>query len=136
MCSISCVAYAAKALSKGEVRGKKVIEIGACDINGSIKSVIEFLRPIEYIGVDVQKGPGVDIVCNAENLVEIFGKESFDVVVSIELLEHVRDWRKRAFYLITYAIWHRHKRENSKSLRLANKKGDEKVYAGSNKKSR
>jgi SAM-dependent methyltransferase len=94
MCTISVLTYGVKVLSKEEVRGKRVIEVGSYEVNGSLRTLIELWKPVKYVGVDIKKGPGVDIVCNAENLVEKFGKESFDVVVSTELLEHVRDWRK------------------------------------------
>jgi 2-polyprenyl-3-methyl-5-hydroxy-6-metoxy-1,4-benzoquinol methylase len=32
-------------------------------------------------------------VVNAENLVKEFGKNSFDVVISTEMLEHVVEWK-------------------------------------------
>ncbi|MGC9069640.1 MAG: class I SAM-dependent methyltransferase, partial [Thermoprotei archaeon] len=49
--------------------------------------------PKEYIGVDIEPGKFVDVVLPAERLVEHFGPESFDVVISTETLEHVQDWR-------------------------------------------
>jgi len=81
-------------LSKEEIQGKTVIEIGSYDVNGSLRLYVQSLSPSEYIGVDIKKGPGVDVVCDAENIVDKFGKEAFDVVISTELLEHVRNWRK------------------------------------------
>ena len=38
-------------------------------------------------------GKYVDSIVPAERLVEEFGEESFDILVSTELLEHVSDWR-------------------------------------------
>lgn len=94
MCHTSCILFGAKSLRKEEIEGKKVLEVGSYYKNGSIREVIESWNPSEYIGVDLIKGPGVDLICNAENLIEKFGKESFDVVITTELLEHVKDWKK------------------------------------------
>ena len=94
MCHVSCIIFGAKNLAKEEIKGKRVIEVGSYDVNGSLRPIIESWQPAEYIGVDIERGPGVDIICNAEDIVEKFGKESFDIVISTELLEHVRDWRK------------------------------------------
>jgi SAM-dependent methyltransferase len=52
-----------------------------------------FCKPREYIGVDIEPGKYVDVVLPAERLVDYFGPESFDVVVSTEVIEHVLDWR-------------------------------------------
>jgi len=93
MCNASCVIFGATSLTKEEVEGKKIIEVGSFDVNGSLRPIIELWKPASYIGVDIQAGPGVDVVCRAETIVDAFGKESFDVVISTELLEHVREWR-------------------------------------------
>lgn len=94
MCHVSCIVFGVKNLTKEEIDGKKVIEIGSYDVNGSIRPIIESWKPAKYIGVDIKEGPGVDVVCDAEKILEKFGKESFDVVISTELLEHVKEWRK------------------------------------------
>ena len=80
---------------KKEFENKRILEVGSKYVNGSVRPLIEkFFNPEEYIGVDIEKGKFVDIVCDAENLVDYFGKETFDVVISTEVLEHVKDWRK------------------------------------------
>jgi len=38
--------------------------------------------------------PGVNVICDAEHLVEHFGSDAFDVIVSTEMLEHTRNWRE------------------------------------------
>ena len=94
MCHISCIVFGAKSLNRTEVEGKKVIELGSYDMNGSLRPILESWAPVEYVGIDIMEGSGVDMVCGAEEVLEKFGKESFDVVISTELLEHVKDWRK------------------------------------------
>ena len=74
MCNVDCIRWGAKNLTKEEIKGKTVIEVGSYDVNGSLRYIVELLEPAEYMGTDVMKGPGVDIICPAENLVERFGK--------------------------------------------------------------
>jgi SAM-dependent methyltransferase len=94
MCNVACVVFGAKSIAPEEVRGKRVIEVGAYDVNGTLRPILEAWGPAAYVGVDLMPGPGVDEVCEAEQLVERFGPESFDLVVSTEMVEHVRDWRR------------------------------------------
>ncbi len=70
-----------------------MLEVGSSDVNGGVRSLLESWRPSEYVGIDIAPGPGVDIVCPAEQLRERFGPDRFDIVVSTEMLEHGRDWR-------------------------------------------
>lgn len=68
-----------------------VLEVGSYNVNGSVRGIGE---PISrsYLGVDIQEGPSVDRIVNAEALIDTFGAESFDVVISTEMLEHVENW--------------------------------------------
>jgi SAM-dependent methyltransferase len=94
MPGVSAIVFAAKNLDKSEIKGKRVIDVGSYDFNGSIRPLIESWEPAEYIGVDILDGASVDVVCNADDLVDKFGKESFDVVLSLEMLEHSRNWKR------------------------------------------
>ena len=77
-----------------EFNGKRVLEVGSKFVNGSVRPLIErFCKPEEYIGVDIESGKYVDIVLPVEKIVEHFGVEYFDAVISTETLEHVLDWR-------------------------------------------
>lgn len=93
MCHQDCINFAKKNFRVEEIKNKSVIEVGSANHNGSVREFIEFLDPYRYIGVDIQDVSGVDVVCNAENLVDYFGQESFDVLISTEMLEHVRNWQ-------------------------------------------
>lgn len=94
MCTVNCVLFGAVHLQRDEIRGKSVLEIGSCDVNGSLRRILESYGPAEYVGVDIQEGPGVDVICDAADVLDRFGPERFDVVVSTEMIEHARDWRK------------------------------------------
>jgi SAM-dependent methyltransferase len=94
MCSPWDLETVKNALAPGDVRGKRVLEVGSLDVNGSVRSDIVALGPADYVGIDIRPGPGVDVVGDAGDLVEKFGENAFDVVISTELLEHARDWRR------------------------------------------
>jgi SAM-dependent methyltransferase len=93
MCTVSCLAFGARTLQREHIEGRRVLEVGARDVNGSLRSIFGFYEPEAYVGVDIEAGPGVDVICDATDLVERFGEESFDVVIATEVLEHVRHWR-------------------------------------------
>jgi len=77
-----------------EFRNRRILEVGSKNVNGSVRPLIErFCSPKEYVGIDIENGKYVDVVLPAEKVLEHFGEESFDVVISTELLEHVKDWR-------------------------------------------
>ena len=93
MCSPEGIIFGALNLSEKEVKGKRIIEIGSRNVNGSVREILESYKPSEYIGVDIIRGDKVDMICRAENLVKKFGKNSFDIVISTELLEHTENWK-------------------------------------------
>lgn len=62
---------------------KRVIDIGAGDINGNNRYLFE---NSEFIGVDVVPAPNVDLVSMAKDIPESIGQ--FDVVISSECFEH------------------------------------------------
>ena len=93
MCNKSCYNFGETQLRAEDIRGKKVLEIGSRDVNGSLRRMIEKFEPASYTGIDIEAGPGVDEICSVFEIVDRYGKNSFDLVVSTEMLEHIRDWR-------------------------------------------
>lgn len=63
--------------------GVKVLDIGSFDVNGNEKFLFE---NSEFYGLDLQEGPGVDIVCSAH---EYNAPDQFyDTIISCECWEH------------------------------------------------
>jgi SAM-dependent methyltransferase len=62
-----------------------VLELGSYSRNGSVRPLFPGAA---YVGVDVEAGPGVDIVADVATLAV---EPRFDVVVSTETLEHLED---------------------------------------------
>lgn len=77
-------------LTDDEVRGLSVAEAGSLDVNGSVRGYISALGCRSYVGTDMRRGPGVDVVLPAERLPEL---GQFGMVVSTEMLEHAEDWQ-------------------------------------------
>ena len=71
----------------GYFKNTKVLEIGSLNINGSVRS---FFEGCDYIGIDLEEGPGVDIVCAGQDFQAPL--QSFDVVCSLECFEHNPFW--------------------------------------------
>ena len=94
MCNDSCLEFGRRMLRQKDIHGKRVLEVGSLDVNGTMRPLIETHGPSEYVGVDIEMGPNVDVVCQAEDLVDRFGEGAFEVVTSTEMLEHVREWRE------------------------------------------
>lgn len=93
MCNKTGIEFGEKNIKENDIKNKTVIEVGSYYINGSLRSLIEAFHPEKYVGVDIVKGTGVDQICAVEQLLDRFGKETFDVLISTELLEHILDWR-------------------------------------------
>jgi SAM-dependent methyltransferase len=72
------------------VRTATVLEIGSYDVNGSVRRV--FAAAKRYVGIDLVRGPGVDVVQYGHTVSAADG--SFDVVISGECLEHDEHWRE------------------------------------------
>jgi SAM-dependent methyltransferase len=93
MCHASCTEFVRSAITSEDVEGRTVLEVGSHSVNGTTRGYLEALKPGSYIGVDIEEGTGVDEVVDVCDLAERFGPDAFDLVVSTEMLEHVRDWR-------------------------------------------
>lgn len=65
-----------------------VLEVGSFNVNGTPRTLFP---GVEYTGVDMREGPGVDLVAEARDLP--WGDGTFGTVVSTEMLEHdTRPW--------------------------------------------
>ena len=63
------------------------LDIGSYDVNGSYRTL--FGQPLwKYTGVDLQQGPGVDVVLDSPYRLP-FASGSIDVIVSGQAFEHI-----------------------------------------------
>lgn len=86
MGDINQIIYGRKHLPKGG----RVLEVGSKDY-GSTSSFRDVLDADEYVGLDVEYGPNVDVVFDLE--LGTAGQRPFDTVICCSVLEHTpRPW--------------------------------------------
>ena len=68
MCTVGCLMFGIRNLCLDDVAGREVIEVGSCEVFGSLRPFVESWGPKSYLGVDI--------------------------VLCTEVLEHTRNWRK------------------------------------------
>lgn len=86
------LAWIADTVAKFNLNAGDVLEVGSYDVNGTPRNLFD--RTASYVGVDMRAGAGVDLVVHSSEMVNIFGREAFDVVICCETLEHdVRFWQ-------------------------------------------
>jgi inhibitor of KinA sporulation pathway (predicted exonuclease) len=87
MCHVSVIEFFINSIDCAEFERKDVLDVGSKYVNGSVRPLIEkFCKPNKYVGVDIENGKFVDFIVPAEKLVEFFGINKFDVVISTEML--------------------------------------------------
>ena len=99
----SVLAFTQRVLQEKDIKSRRVLEVGAYNVNGTVRPYIESHQPLSYIGTDMRKGPGVDIQASMEELITVFGPYSFELVICTEVLEHVEHWQEGLQNLIEVA---------------------------------
>ena len=76
-------------VNNGFNRDIKILEIGSLDVNGNIRNLFNFTN--EYIGIDLEKGPNVDIILDGTDIDRL--NKKFDIIISCECFEHAKNWK-------------------------------------------
>lgn len=83
-----------KCIPPNEIKGKHILEVGAKDVNGSVRWIFEGKGCASYLGTDIDSGKSVDYIANVYELDQHFSKRKFDIVICLETLEHIEYWRE------------------------------------------
>lgn len=76
-----------------------ILEVGSRDVNGSPRDKISPLVS-GYTGCDLIPGNSVDVIADATCLDEHFRPEQFDIVMTLEMLEHCHNWKKAIIQML------------------------------------
>jgi SAM-dependent methyltransferase len=71
----------------------RIADVGSYNENGTLRELLPDGAPWEYVGFDIQPGPNVDVVIDSPDpwvYATDNGFPIFDVVVSSQVVEHVR----------------------------------------------
>jgi SAM-dependent methyltransferase len=80
-------------LGAAECAGKRVLEVGARNVNGSLRQHVSQFGPSSYVGIDPLDGPGVQVVMTVQQAAQRWGRDQFELIICTSTLEHVEDWR-------------------------------------------
>lgn len=67
----------------------RVLDLGGRDINGGIRDLLPHAK---WMGVDIESGPGVELLWDCTQPWPNPNMPRFDMVVCTEVLEHVEKW--------------------------------------------
>lgn len=72
----------------------RCLDVGGADVNGSARRIVDSAthRLNLWTGLDIEPGPGVDIVADARKPVTESELGYYDLVLCTEVFEHVQDW--------------------------------------------
>lgn len=68
--------------------GAKVLDVGSYDVNGSYKKLFDGMN-IQYVGLDIEAGPNVDVVMEAPYSWDNLKDDEFDYIISGQAFEHI-----------------------------------------------
>lgn len=67
---------------------KRVLDVGSYSVNGSYRDLLRD-KKVEYVGLDIEAGPNVDIVMDEPYAWTSIPDESFDYIISGQAFEHI-----------------------------------------------
>lgn len=67
---------------------KRVLDVGSYSVNGSYRDLFRD-KKVEYVGLDIEAGPNVDIVMDEPYAWTSIPDESFDYIISGQAFEHI-----------------------------------------------
>lgn len=67
---------------------KRLLDIGSYSVNGSYRDLLEVYN-VEYVGLDIEAGPNVDVVPEDIYSWDCLEDESFDYLISGQAFEHI-----------------------------------------------
>lgn len=67
----------------------RVLDVGAYNVNGCYRDLFAQYPNVEYVGLDIEAGPNVDVVVNSPYNWDNVEDEAFDFVISGNAFEHI-----------------------------------------------